>query len=68
MMKVADIRNFRSWSKALPPDDLPLTNGSAVTFLLRVDTPREGYSISRECDGKINSCVTCLIAYIYVSF
>ena len=37
----------------MSPDDLQqLTNGSAVTFLLRVDTPREGYSISRECYGK----------------
>lgn len=36
----------------LPSDDLPLTNGSTVTFLLRVDAPREGYSLTRECDGK----------------
>ena len=51
-VKVADIRNFQSWSKMLPSDDLPLTNGSIVTFLLRVDTPREGFSIARECNGK----------------
>ena len=63
MIKVTDIRNFQSWSKALPPDDLPLTNGSTVTFLLRVDTPREGYSIARECYGKINTCVACQILY-----
>lgn len=61
MVKVVDIKNFQSWSKTLPPDDLQLTNGSAVTFLLRVDTPREGNSISRECYGKINTCVACLI-------
>lgn len=51
-VKVADIRNFQLWSKMLPSDDLPLTNGSTVTFLLRVDTPREGFSIARECDGE----------------
>ena len=55
IVKVADIQNFQLWSKMLPSDNLPLTNGSTVIFLLRVDTPREGYSVSRECNGKINS-------------
>lgn len=55
--EMADIRNFQSWSKTLPSNNLPLTNGSTVTFLLRVDTPREGYSIPRECDGPDGSTI-----------
>lgn len=49
----------------LPSAELPLTNGSAVTFLLRVDTPREGFSISRECDGIE---ITCIDHIIYIHY
>ena len=51
-MKVVNIRDFQSWNVTLPSNNLPITNGSTVAFLLRVDTPREGYSVARECNGN----------------
>ena len=52
VIKVADIRDLQSQSRILPSDNLPITNGSIVIFILRVDTPREGYSVARECNGN----------------
>ena len=49
---MADLRNFQSWSKVLPSQDLLLVNGSSVMLLLRVDTPMEGYSMPKECRSK----------------
>lgn len=55
--EVADIRDLQSRSRVLPSDNLPITNGSIVTFILRVDTPREGYSVARECNGSDGSTI-----------
>lgn len=49
---MADLRNFQSWNKILPSQDLSLVNGSSVMLLLRVDTPMEGFSTPKECRSK----------------
>lgn len=51
----------------MPSNALTFTNGSVVTFLLRVDTPREGYSMTRECDGNEINTFVLFIYFLYMN-